>query len=103
MPNQGVRKMMALRVIKTRCSWAALAVALALGSSHAVGQTTTNEPSAVTPPAPASAETTNLWAFAGSVYTYVVPDSRDYVQPTISADREWLHLEARYNYESLYT
>jgi hypothetical protein len=32
-----------------------------------------------------------------------VPDSRDYVQPTITADRGWLHLEARYNYENLET
>jgi len=32
-----------------------------------------------------------------------VPDSRDYVQPTIAADRGWLHLEARYNYEALDT
>jgi hypothetical protein len=37
------------------------------------------------------------------VYTYLVPDSRDYVQPTLSADRQWLHLEARYNYENLNT
>ena len=34
---------------------------------------------------------------------YLVPDSRDYVQPTITADRDWLHLEARYNYEDLDT
>lgn len=32
-----------------------------------------------------------------------MPDSRDYVQPTITADRAWLHLEARYNYEALDT
>ena len=39
------------------------------------------------------------WSFSASAYTYIVPDSRDYVQPTITADRRWLHLEARYNYE----
>jgi hypothetical protein len=39
------------------------------------------------------------WSFSASAYTYIVPDSRDYVQPTITADRGWLHLEARYNYE----
>jgi hypothetical protein len=102
MPNKGARKIMALWRMNTRFSRAALAVALVLGSSHAIGQTTTNELSARSP-APASAETTNRWAFAGSVYTYFVPDSRDYVQPTFSADRQWLHLEARYNDESLNT
>ena len=32
-----------------------------------------------------------------------MPDDRDYVQPTVTADRGWLHLEARYNYEALDT
>ena len=32
-----------------------------------------------------------------------MPDSRNYVQPTVTADRQWLHLEARYNYEDLDT
>jgi len=43
------------------------------------------------------------WSFSASAYTYIVPNSRDYVQPTITADRRWLHLEARYNYEDLET
>jgi len=43
------------------------------------------------------------WSFSASAYTYIVPDSRDYVQPTFTADRGWLHLEARYNYEGLDT
>ncbi len=37
------------------------------------------------------------WSF--SAYTYIVPNSSDYVQPTLTVDRRWLHLEARYNYE----
>jgi len=45
----------------------------------------------------------NAWSFSASAYTYIVPDSREYVQPTITADRGWLHLEARYNYENLET
>jgi hypothetical protein len=45
----------------------------------------------------------NAWSFSASAYTYVVPDDRDYVQPTFTADRGWLHLEARYNYEALDT
>jgi hypothetical protein len=43
------------------------------------------------------------WAFSGSIYTYIVPNSRDYVQPTFTADRGLLRLEARYNYEALDT
>lgn len=43
------------------------------------------------------------WSFSASAYVYIVPESREYVQPTFAADREWLHLEARYNYEDLET
>jgi len=49
------------------------------------------------------AEAPSHWAFSLSAYTYVLPEGRDYVQPTITADRDWLHLEARYNYEDLDT
>ena len=40
------------------------------------------------------------WTFASSVYTYVVPDQDDYVQPTITADYGAWHFEGRYNYEA---
>ena len=43
------------------------------------------------------------WSFSVSMYGYFVPDSRDYVQPTMTADRGRLHLEARYNYEDVDT
>src|SRR5215213_2935332 len=43
------------------------------------------------------------WAFSESLYTYFVPNDREYVQPTITADYDALHLEARYNYEALDT
>ena len=43
------------------------------------------------------------WSFSASAYIYLVPDDREYVQPTITADYGWLHLEGRYNYESLDT
>lgn len=72
----------------------ALAV-LALCGTIAGAQTATNSPPAVVPE-----EKSEGWAFSGSVYTYIVPDSREYVQPTFTADRGWLHLEARYNYEA---
>lgn len=55
-------------------------------------------------PAPAAAEAdAKDWAFSIAAYTYLVPDGREYVQPTLTADRGWLHLEARYNYEDLDT
>jgi hypothetical protein len=43
------------------------------------------------------------WSISLSAYTYIVPDDRDYVQPTLSFDYDWLHLEARYNYEDFDT
>src|SRR5262245_2305442 len=52
---------------------------------------------------PASAQTAlpaKTWSFAVSAYTYVIPDASDYVQPSFTADRDRLHLEARYNYEA---
>jgi hypothetical protein len=34
---------------------------------------------------------------------YAVPEGTSYVSPTVTADHGWLHLEGRYNYESLHT
>jgi len=74
------------------------AVALALlVAGAAMGQVTNN---ATDLPAEV---TTNQWSFSAYVYGYLVPESRDYVNPNFTADREWLHLEARYNYEALET
>jgi hypothetical protein len=50
---------------------------------------------AQSPPAAAPA-----WEFFASAYAYVVPDAPNYAQPTFTADRKRLHLEARYNYEA---
>ena len=68
-------------------------------------QPTNTLPATPTDRAPVVAEepAERAWSFSASVYTYLVPDSREYVQPTITADRGWLHLEARYNYEALDT
>ena len=44
-----------------------------------------------------------VWSFSAFASTYLVPNDQEYVQPTFSADRGWLHLEARYNYENLET
>lgn len=47
--------------------------------------------------------TASGWEFTASVSGYLLRDERDYAQPTFIADRGWLHLEARYNYEDLET
>ena len=43
------------------------------------------------------------WSFALYTSTYLQQSDRDYFQPTITADRGWLHLEGRYNYEDFET
>jgi hypothetical protein len=43
------------------------------------------------------------WSGTVSLFTYVVPDEDNFVQPTAGLDRDWLHLEARFNYEDLET
>jgi hypothetical protein len=52
------------------------------------------------PPAAQLPAPQKTWSFFASAYTYIIPDASDYVQPSFSADRERLHLEARYNYEA---
>jgi hypothetical protein len=74
----------------------AVVAALVLFAGNASGQTTSPSPAA---PAPQTA--INPWSFSVSAYTYLVPDSQDYVNPNFTADRGGLHLEARYNYEAL--
>ena len=51
---------------------------------------------AQTPASPAPA----VWTFSASGYTYILPDEPNYLQPTVTADRRRLHLEARFNYEA---
>ncbi|HTR01981.1 MAG TPA: hypothetical protein VMN82_02210, partial [Thermoanaerobaculia bacterium] len=41
------------------------------------------------------------WELNASVYGYFPPEDYHYAQPTVTADRGALHLEARYNYEAL--
>jgi hypothetical protein len=43
------------------------------------------------------------WECALSISTYLVQNGRDYANPNLVADRGWLHLEARYNYEAIKT
>jgi hypothetical protein len=50
---------------------------------------------------PAStAAPTNPWDFNLSISGYLVPHGQSYGSPTFTADRDTLHLEARYNYEA---
>jgi len=81
-------------------------VAVVLVTSHALAQAPTDSaPDAVTNAPSASPEATDArqWSFSPSALTYFIPDDHDYVQPTFTADRGWLHLEARYNYEDFET
>ena len=45
----------------------------------------------------------STWDFSLSTYTYLAQHARDYENPNFTADYDWLHLEARYNYEALKT
>jgi hypothetical protein len=82
----------------------AFAVFVAGGNALAQEAVKTPDSKATSTPPPVIEETDeNAWSFSSSATTYIVPDDREYVQPTFSADRGWLHLEARYNYENLKT
>jgi hypothetical protein len=73
----------------------ALSAALVFLTANALGQTAPGTPQGTSPE-----PTTNPWAFNASAYTYLLPDDRNYVNLNFTADRSWLHLEARYNYEA---
>jgi len=66
-------------------------IALAMLAGQALAQT------------PANAPAQEPWSFNLVTDGYIVPNEDGYVSPTFSADRDWLHLEARYNYENLRT
>jgi len=71
--------------------------------SRAVAQTTTTDVVLIATnqmPSIAEPAVDKNWSFSASAYTYILPDESDYVQPTFTADRGSLHLEARYNYEA---
>ena len=83
--------------LKIRHSLMALAVAVIL-ASHALGQATPSSK----PEAPGSSAS-SPWSFSITADGYVVPHSEFFVSPTVTADCDWLHLEARYNYENQQT
>jgi hypothetical protein len=77
---------------------AVLAAAMASVVSVSLGGTETNAR-----PAVADETAESEWECSLSTSTYLVQNGRDYVNPNLVADRGWLHLEARYNYEAIKT
>ena len=73
-----------------------LVIALLIACTDAAAQATTPSP-------PAATTGAATWSFGASAYAYFVPEEDDYIQPTFTADRDRLHLEARYNYEDRHT
>jgi hypothetical protein len=87
-------------------SLAFMVIAVALAGDNALGQEVTNAPASTptgTRPDVTKEVEDKAWSFAVSAATYIVPSDQEYAQPTLTADRDRLHLEARYNYESLKT
>jgi hypothetical protein len=82
-------------------AWLVIPVVLAGGD--VLGQSPPDPTMATAAAAPAPPADETGWSFSAYAYAYLVPDDSDYVQPTLTADRGWLHLEARYNYEDFNT
>jgi hypothetical protein len=51
----------------------------------------------------AGASASPSWEFGAALFAYFVPEDSDFAMPILTADRGPLHLEGRYNYESLDT
>jgi hypothetical protein len=84
-------------ILKAMQQLGVLAVVVLLGR-QALGQGTASG----TPPQPPDAAR-NRWAHNLTVDGYMIPNNQSYVNPVLTANRSWLHLEARYNYENLRT
>jgi hypothetical protein len=54
-------------------------------------------------PAIVSKDEENETEYSVSIATYLARDAHDYVNPSFTMDHDWLHLEARYNYEAIKT
>lgn len=66
----------------------------------AAGQVRAQEPDPVIARQEGAAD---AWELSASLAFYFVEGDENYLWPTVMADRDWLHLEARYNYEDLDT
>jgi len=73
----------------------ALTISLA---RHATAQVVSTPPSHNTRP-----HSTKQWEFTLITDGYIIPDQQSFVNPNFTADRGWLHLEARYNSEDFRT
>jgi hypothetical protein len=74
----------------------ALALALLLVLvTHATAQAASSQSTETN----SSESAQDKWSFYGNVSGYLVPHDRSYASPVFSADRNKLHLAARYNYE----
>ena len=76
---------------------------LLLYCCHASAQIPSNGPAVHLADSREPRDSGEPWTFSGSLYAYFPPDSGNYLQPTLTADHAWLHLEVRYNYEALDT
>jgi len=83
--------------MRTRQYLAALTVIVLFASPTWAQATSNSEPDS------SGVSASNLWSLSLTVDGYVVPHAEFFVSPTAAADRGWLHLEARYNYENLQT
>jgi hypothetical protein len=54
-------------------------------------------------PAPQSKSAGDSWQYSLTLDGYLNNKGDGYAQPTLTGDRNWLHLEARYNYENFRT
>lgn len=43
------------------------------------------------------------WSYSAFTYLYLVPDDQNYASAIFTANKDWLHIEGRYNYEDLRT
>jgi hypothetical protein len=84
-----------MTAVRLRAFLVGAAVMLAAAGAGAQTVASAEQPptSAGTPP----------WSGSASLFAYVVPDDTDFVQPSVTLDRGWLHLEGRFNYEDLDT
>jgi len=77
-----------------------LVVAVLLSREMFGQETQSGTPSSVPGISPAAK---NPWAYNLTVDGYIVPSGQSFANPVFMANRNWLHLEARYNSENLYT
>lgn len=75
---------------------AGVAVTLACLFAPAVA---TAQEAASAPERAQTSATGTRWTGAAELALYIIPDEENYLWPSLSVDRDWLHLGVRYNYE----